>query len=89
IAALLMHSDGLRPRAVRRYLMSQALLSPAAADEVLTRLADPIHAAHVFAPLIGGSLVQAWLEQADHTVAMLLTDPPVPSQMMFAVRFAD
>jgi len=88
-AALLLHSEGLRPRAVRRYLSSHMLLSSETADRLLANLADPIQAAHVFAPLIGGPLLQAWLGQEDHTVAMLLTDPPVPSKMLFEVRFAD
>jgi hypothetical protein len=88
-AALLLHSEGLRPRAVRRRLMTDALLPRETADRQLQDLLDPVYAAHVFAPLIGGPLLKAWLARENHLVATLLVDPPVPSAMVFEVRFAD
>lgn len=88
-AALLLHGEGLRPRAVRRRLMADALLPPEAADRQLQALLDPIFAAHVFAPLIGGPLLKTWLARQNHSVTALLADPPVPSTMIFEVQFAD
>ena len=86
-AALLLHGEGLRPRAIRRYLMAHALIDHEEADHLLEQLADPIRAAHIFAPLIGGPLLKAWLAQDSRSVSELLTDPPVPSTMLFEVRF--
>ena len=88
-AAILLHGEQLRPRAVRRYLMANALCDQETAVAHLERLSHPTHAAHVFAPLIGGPLIQAWLAQDDHSLNDLLTDPPVPSTMVFAVRFGE
>lgn len=86
-AALLLHGERLRPRAVRRYLMAHALITQEKADRLLEQLADPIQAAHIFAPLIGGPLLKTWLAQDGHSVSMLLIDPPVPSTLFFEVRF--
>lgn len=83
--ALLLHGEHLRPRALRRHLTAHALVSPAAANEILDRLADPIAAAHVFAPLIGGPLLTAWLAHRKHTLADLLLDPPAPSMLLYRV----
>ena len=88
-AALLLHGEGLRPRVIRRYLMANGLFSPETADKLLTELISPGYAAHVFAPLIGGPLLKAWLAQENHSVSDLLLDPPAPSTMAFEVRFAD
>ncbi len=88
-AAVLLHSQGLRPRAVRRYLMANALCDQDTAVAHLERLSNPAYAAHVFASLIGGPLIKAWLAQNDHSLNDLLTDPPVPSTMVFAVRFGE
>jgi hypothetical protein len=88
-AAILLHGEQLRPRAVRRYLMANALCDQETAVAHLERLSNPINAAHAFAPLIGGPLIQAWLAQDDHSLNDLLTDPPVPSTMVFAVRFGE
>lgn len=88
-AALLLHGEGLRPRAVRRHLLANALLPPDAANSRLEELADPVRAAHVFAPLLGGPLIRAWLDRGDHPVDTLLADPPVPSTLVFDLRFAD
>ncbi len=84
--ALLLHSEGLRPRALRRHLMTHALLSQAEAERCLERLAQPIEAVHVFAPLIGGPLLTAWLAHRKHSLTELLSDPPVPSRMLFDVQ---
>jgi hypothetical protein len=84
--ALLLHSEGLRPRALRRHLMSHALLSQTETESCLARLAQPIEAAHVFAPLIGGPLLTAWLAHRKHSLTELLSDPPVPSRMLFDVQ---
>ena len=83
--ALLLHGEHLRARALRRHLTAHALVSPAAANEILDRLADPIAAAHVFAPLIGGPLLTAWLAHRKHTLADLLLDPPAPSMLLYQV----
>lgn len=88
-AALLLHAENLRPRAVRRHLMANALLSHDQADRLLAALSDPVQAAHVFAPLIGGPLIKTWLAQEAHTVLSLLADPPVPSTMVFDLRFGE
>jgi hypothetical protein len=88
-AALLLHGEGLRPRAMRHRMMANALLPLETTNRILEGLADPVHAVHVFAPLIGGPLVKAWLAQEDHSVSTLLFDPPVPSTLVFEVRFAD
>jgi hypothetical protein len=88
-AALLLHGEGLRPRAMRHRLMANALLPLEATNRILEGLADPVRAVHVFAPLIGGPLVKAWLAQEEHSVSTLLFDPPVPSTLVFEVRFAD
>jgi hypothetical protein len=87
--ALLLHGEGLRPRALRRYVMANTLVDRETAETQLTQLADPIYAAHRFAPLIGGPLIKAWLAQSQQSVADLLADPPVPSTMLFEVRFGD
>lgn len=87
--ALMLHGEGLRPRALRRFVMANKLVDGETAESLLTQLANPIYAAHLFAPLIGRPLVKAWLEQTQHAVADLLADPPVPSTMLFAVRFGD
>ena len=88
-SAVLLHGQQLRPRAVRRYLMANALCDQETAVTHLERLSNPTSAAHVFAPLIGGPLINAWLGQEDHSLNDLLTDPPVPSTMVFAVRFGE
>lgn len=88
-AALLWHGEGLRPRAVRRYLMTQGLLSQKCAETILDDLVNPIYAAHMFAPLIGGPLLKAWLAQGNRSPADLLSDPPAPATMVFELRFAD
>lgn len=88
-SAILLHGQQLRPRAVRRYLMANALCDQETAVAHLERLSNPTWAAHVFAPLIGGPLIQAWLAQDGHSLNDLLTDPPVPSTMVFAVRFGE
>jgi hypothetical protein len=88
--ALMLHGEGLRPRALRRYVMANKLVDGETAESLLTQLANPIYAAHLFAPLIGGPLSQAWLAQREtQNIASLLADPPVPSTMLFAVRFGD
>ena len=87
--ALMLHGEGLRPRALRRYVMANMLVDKETADSLLNQLADPIHAAHLFAPLIGRPLIKTWLEQSQPPMADLLADPPVPSTMLFAVRFGD
>ena len=84
--ALLLHSEGLRPRALRRHLMAHALLTQAEAERCLAGLAQPIDAAHVFAPLIGGPLLTAWLAHRKHSLTDLFSDPPVPSRMLFDVQ---
>ena len=84
--ALLLHSEGLRPRALRRHLMARALLSPAEAEHQLEMLANPTDAAHLFASLIGGPLLTAWLARKRHSLVDLLTDPPTPATMLFEVR---
>jgi len=86
-AALLLHAENLRPRAIRRHLMTNTLWPRDTADHLLEQLSDPVQAAHVFAPLIGGPLIKTWLGQGEHTVSSLLADPPVPSTMVFEVRF--
>lgn len=86
-AALLLYSENLRARAVRRHLMSNALMTRQQADKVLQELADPVRAAHIFAPLIGAPLIKAWLTQSKSSLSTLLTDPPVPSTMLLEVRF--
>lgn len=88
-AALLLHAEGLRPRAVRRHLMANGLHTQEQAELILDEIIEPTRATHVFAPLIGGPLLTAWLAREGHTVAALLTDPPAPSTMMFEVRFGD
>jgi len=87
--ALMMHSEGLRPRALRRTMMVNKLVDRETAETQLTQLADPIYAAHLFAPLIGGPLIKAWLAQSQQSIADLLADSPVPSTMLFEVRFGD
>jgi hypothetical protein len=86
-AAILLYGERLRPRAVRRHLMTNALCDRETAVAHLAILSHPARAAHVFAPLIGGPLIKAWLAQDDHGLNDLITDPPVPSTMVFAVRF--
>ena len=88
-AAILLHGEQLRPRAVRRYLMANALCDQETAVAHLEHLNNPIKAAHAFAPLIGGPLIQAWLAMDDHCLNDMLTDPPVPSTLVFAVRFGE
>jgi hypothetical protein len=88
-AALLLHAENLRPRAIRRHLMANALLSRDLADRLLAELSDPVQAAHVFAPLIGGPLIKTWLVQGDHPVSTVLADPPVPSTMVFELRYGN
>lgn len=88
-AALLLHGEGLRPRAVRRYLMNQGLFDGQSADRLLADLVNPIFAAHVFAPLMGGPLLKAWLAKQNSSPASLLADPPPPSAMLFELRFVD
>lgn len=87
--ALMLHGEGLRPRALRRTMMTNKLVDLQTAENQLTQLANPIYAAHLFAPLIGGPLIKAWLAQRQQSVADLLADPPVPSTMLFEVRFGD
>jgi len=87
--ALMLHGEGLRPRALRRYVMANTLVDRETAETQLTQLIDPIYAAHRFASLIGGPLIKAWLAQSQQSVADLLADPPVPSTMLFEVRFGD
>lgn len=86
-AAILLHGERLRPRAIRRYLMANGLLDKSQAEQQLERLADPLHAAHIFAPLIGQPLIKSWLERTGHPLTHLLDEPPVPSKMMFDIRF--
>gem|GEM_PF-6670455 len=86
---LMLHSEGLRPRAVRRHLTDTALMSREEADALLTILGDPIRAAHEFAPRLGGALIQHWLTKSDCSVAALLADPPVPSTMLFELQYQD
>lgn len=86
-AALLLYSENLRARAVRRHLMSNGLMTRQQADAILQELADPVRAAHIFAPLIGVPLIKAWLAQTNTSLPTLLADPPVPSTMLFEVRF--
>jgi hypothetical protein len=69
--------------------MAHKMVDMETAENRLAQLADPIHAAHIFAPLIGGPLIKAWLAHSQHSVADLLADPPVPSTMLFEVRFGD
>ncbi|HEX9924166.1 MAG TPA: hypothetical protein VGD99_16035 [Anaerolineae bacterium] len=88
-AALLLHAENLRPRAIRRHLMTNALWPRDMADDLLEELSDPVQAAHVFAPLIGGPLIKTWLAQGEHAVSSLLADPPVPSTMVFEIRFGE
>jgi hypothetical protein len=88
-AALLLHAENLRPRAIRRHLMTNALWPRDMADDLLEELSDPVQAAHVFAPLIGGPLIRTWLAQGEHTVSSLLADPPAPSTMVFEIRFGE
>ncbi|MCB0211012.1 MAG: hypothetical protein KDJ52_16860 [Anaerolineae bacterium] len=83
--ALLLHSEGLRPRALRRHLTANALISSAEANDIMDKLADPIEAAHIFAPLIGGPLLTTWLGHRKHTLSDLLLDPPVPSMLLYEV----
>lgn len=87
--ALMLHAEGMRPRVLRRYLMGHKLVDQETAVNLLDRLSDPIQAAHVFAPLIGGPLVRAWLDKSQTTIDELLNDPPVPSTMLFEIRFGD
>ncbi|MDT8305733.1 MAG: hypothetical protein RRC07_07330 [Anaerolineae bacterium] len=87
--ALMRHGEGLRPRVLRRYLMSQKLVDAATAERQLEDLADPVRAAHRFAPLIGRPLVATWLARNQTPPAALLEDPPIPSTMLFAIRFGD
>ncbi|MCL4267318.1 MAG: hypothetical protein KJ069_29345 [Anaerolineae bacterium] len=87
--AVLLHGEGLRPRALRRYVMANKLVDGETAETLLAQLANPIYAAHLFAPLIGSPLIKAWLAQCQQSIANLLADPPVPSTMLFAVRFGD
>jgi hypothetical protein len=87
--ALMLHGEGLRPRALRRTMMTNKLVDLQTAENQLTQLANPIYAAHLFAPLIGGPLIKAWLAQRQQSVIDLLADPPVPSTMLFEVRFGD
>lgn len=87
--ALMLHAEGLRPRAVRRHLSTAALLDRETADATAERLADPLVAAQTFAIQLGASLVPKWMEQNELTITELLADPPVPSSMMFDVKFAD
>jgi hypothetical protein len=86
---LMLHGEGLRPRALRRYVMAHKMVDMETAENRLAQLADPIHAAHIFAPLIGGPLIKAWLAHGQYAVTDLLADPPVPSTMLFEVRFGD
>ncbi|MGB0388593.1 MAG: hypothetical protein ACPGWR_27550 [Ardenticatenaceae bacterium] len=88
-AALLLHGQKLRPRAVRRHLVANALMTRQQADTLLQEVADPVRAAHAFAPLIGGPLIKTWLAKPHHTLSTLLTDPPVPSSMVFEIRVAN
>jgi hypothetical protein len=60
-----------------------------AGEARLAHLASPFKAAHIFAPLIGGPLITAWLAKNNITFDSLLKDPPVPSTMLFEVRFGD
>lgn len=87
-AALLLHGERLRPRAVRRHLIANALYDRQTADTCLARLSHPVQAAQGFAALIGGPLLAAWLAQDGNSLNDLMIDPPVPSTMVFAVRFA-
>jgi hypothetical protein len=87
--ALMLHGEGLRPRALRRYVMANKLVDGETAESLLNQLANPIYAAHLFAPLIGGPLIKAWFDQSQQSIAGLLADPPVPSTMLFTVRFGD
>jgi hypothetical protein len=87
--ALMLHGEGLRPRVLRRYMMGHKLVDKETAEAQLTCLADPFQAAHTFAALIGGPLIKTWLAQSQTTIAGLLSDPPVPSRMLFEVRFGE
>lgn len=86
---LMLHGEGLRPRVLRRHFIKDKLMESQMAEERLEYLSDPIRAAHVFAPLIGQPLVKAWLESGKGTIASLIDDPPVPSRMLFEIRFDD
>jgi hypothetical protein len=87
--ALMLHGEGLRPRVLRRYFIVHRLMDSEAAEERLECLADPCKAAHIFASLIGRPLVKAWLDGGKGAIAGLIDDPPVPSRMLFEVRFED
>lgn len=80
-AALLLHQEKMRSRDVRSYLARSGLMTRQQAGRLVREVADPLRAAHVFAPLIGGILIQQWLRNDDHSISALLTDPPVPSRM--------
>jgi len=86
---LMLHGEGLRPRALRRYMMAHKLVDMKTAINQLSQLIDPIFASHIFAPLIGGPLIKAWLHQSHQSIDDLLADPPVPSSMLFEMRFGD
>jgi hypothetical protein len=88
-AALLLHGEGLRSRAVRRYLMNQGLFDADSADRLLMDLVKPVYAAHVLAPLMGGPLLKAWLAHQKRSPDELLADPPPPTTMLFELRFLD
>ncbi len=88
-AALMRHGEGIRPRVLRRYLMEHKLVDRPTAEQRIEQLADPFQAANIFASLIGEPLIKAWLEKSKLTVDDLLKDPPVPSTMLFEVRFGD
>jgi hypothetical protein len=87
--ALMLHSEGLRPRILRRYMMEHKLVEKDTAENQLHQLADPVWAAHIFSRLIGGPLIKTWLDKSETTIANLFNDPPVPSTMLFEVRFGD
>jgi hypothetical protein len=88
-AALMLHGEGIRPRVLRRYIAQHKLVGQEAGEALLDHLANPFKAAHIFAPLIGGPLIKAWLDKNNMTFDSLLKDPPVPSTMLFEVRFGD
>lgn len=83
--ALLLHTQGIRPRGVRHYVTARTPLDPAAAERLIEEALHPLERYRLYARLIGPHLVRRWVGQGDDPLARaarLLVEPHVPSDLL-------
>lgn len=89
-ATLLLHHDGLPASEIRAYLSEMALLEPAAAERVMSLMADPLRRVQPFARAQAPALIREWLVQVGQTDGLrrLMTEPLTPGQLRIEAGLA-